>query len=179
MCVCARVCVCVCRCRQTAEWTPPHGYQLGFVRREGKNLVYSPFPHFFLPLLINKLLKIFFFLVVPSEKFYNTFLCERSDKSLIKKILKRTSMAPFFLLFFAVSFASKIFPLCWLRKARNGMMLNWDVKKMTMIKIRIGDAYKVDIDNGITKIKICVMVRNKKKWNETRSKERVRVVMQM
>ena len=41
-----------------------------------------------------------------------------------------------------------------------------------------GDAYKVDIDNGITRIKIYVLVRNGKK-KETQSKERVGVVKEM
>ena len=46
-------------------------------------------------------------------------------------------------------------------------------------KIDKGGDYKVNIDNGITRVKIYVLLQNGKKKKKTRSKERVGVVVEM
>ena len=66
-------------------------------------------------------------------------------------------MTPLFW-FFSVSFASKTFPLCQLRKQGDfklGCEKDDDDKDKN--KIDKDDAYEVDIDDGITRIKICLM----------------------
>ena len=71
-------------------------------------------------------------------------------------------MAPFFW-FFSVSFASKTFPLCWLRKRIDFKLGCQKDDNDKDNKIDKGDAYKVDIDNEITWINTFVMVRDGKR----------------
>ena len=101
--------VCVCVCRQTVDGTP---IVAGLVLLGGKGKFTSlSLSTFILPLVIKKDLKKFIFLIIHSEKFYNTFLCLRSDKSLIKKkkkIGKRTSI----IILFCSIFPFPLFVLC-------------------------------------------------------------------
>ena len=166
----------VCVCHETVEWT--HHMAAGLVLFGGKGR--NPFP----PLFPSHVL--FIYLLLPLvvkfgcqvnvkknllsllRSFIIFFYAREVISHRLKKIVEKTSIiilsVTLSFWFFSVSFALKIFPLCWLNKLvdfKLGCEKNNDDKDKN--EIDSGDAYKVDIDNGITRIKACVMIRDGKK----------------
>ena len=175
-------------CHQNVEWTPPKVLLGG--REETPfslclPLMFYQFIYFCLlssslvaSLTLKKLLSLL-------RSFIILFYAKEVISHCLKKLVERTSIIilfcyTFLLIFFSVSFTLKTFPLCWLRKLVD-FKLGCEKKNDDKDKNKIdrGDAYKVDIDNGIRKIKVCVMIPDGKRKKETWRKEGVRVVMEM